>query len=185
MQQSRRSFLQHTGIGLLTFTVAGVETLLTPRQARARGADFKILSAPEVATLEALGEVLVPGAADAGVAHFVDQQLSIAPNDSLLMARYLNVEAPYLGFYRGGLEAVDRFSQRLHDKHFAELEDDAAVATVRQFSGANPEGWDGPPAPLVYLLIRSDAVDVVYGTVEGFERMNIPYMPHILPPRQW
>ena len=185
MQQSRRSFLQRTGIGLLTFTVAGVEVLLTPRQARARGADFKMLNAPEIATLEALGDVLVPGAAEAGVAHFVDQQLAVAPNQSLLMARYLNVEAPYLDFYRGGLQAVDGFSQRLHDKHFAELEEDEAVATVQQFSGANPDGWDGPPAPLVYLLIRSDAVDVVYGTVEGFERMNIPYMPHIVPPRPW
>jgi len=31
-------------------------------------------------------------------------------------------------------------------------------------------------------MVRSDAVDVVYGTVEGFERLGVPYMPHILPP---
>jgi hypothetical protein len=26
---------------------------------------------------------------------------------------------------------------------------------------------------------------VVYGTVEGFAKLNIPYMPHILPPEGW
>lgn len=185
MQQSRRNFLQGTGLSLLTFTVAGAELLLTPRQARSQGADFKVLNLPEVATLEALGDVLVPGAADAGLAHFVDQQLSVAPNDCLLMARYLNVEPPYTGFYREGLAAVDRFSRRTFDKHFAELAEDAAVELVRSISNANPADWSGPPAPLVYLLIRSDAVDVVYGTIEGFARLRIPYMAHIRPPQSW
>jgi hypothetical protein len=26
---------------------------------------------------------------------------------------------------------------------------------------------------------------VVYGTVEGFARLGVPYMPHILPERSW
>ena len=50
---------------------------------------------------------------------------------------------------------------------------------------SNPPGWEGPPAPLFYLLARSDAVDAVYGTPEGFERLGIPYMAHIAPPRAW
>jgi len=28
------------------------------------------------------------------------------------------------------------------------------------------DGWQGPPGPFVYLITRSDAVDVVYGTME-------------------
>jgi len=32
---------------------------------------------------------------------------------------------------------------------------------------------------------RADGVDVVYGTVEGFERLGVPYMPHILPTARW
>ena len=28
-------------------------------------------------------------------------------------------------------------------------------------------------------------IDVVYGTVEGFARLGVPYMPHILPERSW
>jgi len=59
---NRRSFLRGAGLGLLSFSLAGAQVLLTPRQARARGADFKSLGAVEVKTLEALGEVLVPGA---------------------------------------------------------------------------------------------------------------------------
>ena len=51
--------------------------------------------------------------------------------------------------------------------------------------GGNPPGWSGPPAPVVYLVMRSDAVDVVYGTPKGFEDLGIPYMPHILPPTNW
>jgi hypothetical protein len=185
MIQSRRSFLRGAGLGLLTFSLASTEVLLTPRQARARGADFRVLAEDEVAILDALGEVLVPGAAEAGIAHFVDQQLSTQPNDCLLMARYMNVEPPYIDFYRAGFQAIDELSARLLDKPFNELDEAAAVDLVGSFANSNPEGWQAPPAPLVYFLIRSDAVDVVYGTVEGFAKMNIPYMPHILPPRNW
>lgn len=189
MIQNRRSFLQETGLGLLTFSLAGTTLLLTPRQARARGADFHILRVNEVAILDALGDVLVPGAAEAGIAHFIDQQLGAEPNDCLLLARYLNVEPPYADFYRAGLQAVDKLSRRSLDKPFHELDEEAAVDVVRSFATSNPRGWpqgrEAPPAPLVYLLLRSDAVDVVYGTLEGFAKMNIPYMPHILPPRNW
>ena len=181
--------MQDAGLGLLTFSLAGTEVLLTSRQARARGADFRVLRENEVAILDALGDVLVPGAAEAGIAHFIDQQLDIPPSDCLLMARYLNIEPPYVAFYRAGLKAVDGFSRRLLDKPFRELSEEMAVDVVRRFVNSNPEGWpqgrEVPPAPLVYLLVRSDAVDVVYGTVEGFEKMKIPYMPHILPPRNW
>jgi hypothetical protein len=37
----------------------------------------------------------------------------------------------------------------------------------------------------VYFLLRSDAVDVVYGTVEGYAALGIPYMPHIAPTKRW
>jgi hypothetical protein len=34
-------------------------------------------------------------------------------------------------------------------------------------------------------VLRSDAVDVVYGTVEGYEALGIPYQPHIAPLKRW
>ena len=56
---------------------------------------------------------------------------------------------------------------------------------VEKIANSNPPGWAGPPAPLVYFVVRSDAVDVVYGTPEGFDKLGVPYMQHIMPPRKW
>ncbi len=182
---SRRSFLQGTGLGLLSFSLAGAEVLLSPRQARAQGADFKLLEATEVSILEAFGEVLVPGARAAGIAHFVDQQMSVDPNESLFMAKYLNVPAPYADFYRSGLAALNGLSLALFDQAFDVISQTDAVSLVRTISSTVPDGWEGPPAPLFYICVRADAVDVTYGSIEGFAKLKIPYMPHILPPENW
>jgi len=186
---TRRRFIHGTGLGLLSFTVAGSTVLLSPRAARARGADFQVLNDDEVALLEAFGEALAPGARDNGIAHFVDQQLSVAANDALLMIKYFNVPPPYADFYRAGLAALDGYSRAVHDKAFTALTDAETTAVVdalvASLGGTTPEGWQGPPAVLVYFAVRADAVDVVYGTVEGFERLGVPYMPHILPPEKW
>jgi hypothetical protein len=84
-----------------------------------------------------------PGARQAGISHFIDQQISIPPEEALLEARILNVRPPYANFYRAALGAV------------------------------------------VYLILRSDAVDVVYGTMDGYANLGIPYMPHIAPSKRW
>ena len=47
------------------------------------------------------------------------------------------------------------------------------------------EGWQGPAGPFVYFLLRHDAVDVAFGTVEGIESLGTPYMPHISPEKRW
>jgi hypothetical protein len=33
--------------------------------------------------------------------------------------------------------------------------------------------------------VRADALDVVYGTPEGFDALGIPYMAHIKPEKPW
>lgn len=181
----RRAFLRGAGLGLLGFTVAGARVWLTPREARAAEVELQTLTAAEAASLEAVGEAFAPGAADAGVAWFVDQQLGVAPNDSLLMARYFNVPPPYADFYRASLAAINALSAVRHDQAFAELDSDAATGLLRELLAGDPEAWDGPPALLVYLVLRNDAVDVVYGTLEGIEGLGVPYMAHIMPPAKW
>jgi hypothetical protein len=181
----RRAFLRGAGIGLLGFTVAGAESLLTPRQARAAAADLKVLSTDEARRLEAVAEVFAPGAAEAGVAWFVDQQLGVPPNDSLLMAKYFNVEPPYADFYRACLASMDEWAQNRHQTDFAELAAEVAAPLLGEMLAGEPEGWNGPPALLVYLVLRNDAVDVVYGTYEGIERLGVPLMAHIKPPARW
>lgn len=178
----RRTFVGAAGLGLLSFTVAGTTVLLSPRQARAAGARFRALSDEEIDLVEIFGEALAPGARDNGIAHFIDQQLSVDANDALLMIKYFNVRPPYAEFYRAGLKALNEYSLEVHDKPFTRLDEQAMTTLIGNISKQSPEGWNGPPAPLLYLAVRSDAVDVVYGTVEGFERLGVPYMPHILPP---
>lgn len=185
MTLDRREFLKRTSLGALAFQLGGASVLLTPRQARAREAPFRVLTAPEVRALEAIGEVLLPGAREDGIAHYVDHQLAAAPEESLLMIRYLDVPPPYVGFYRPALAAIDAAARAAHGRPFAALEPAQAESLVGGMGQGNPEGWQGPPAPLVYFALRSDAVDVVYGTFEGFEKLGVPYMPHIMPPERW
>jgi len=182
----RRALLKGAAAGALAFSVGGAEVLLTPRAARAQGIALRTLSAEQAAILDALGETLVPGARAAGISHFIDQQISIPPEEALLEARILNVRPPYANFYRAALGAVDRASQAAHGgRAFAQLNEAEQRNFVDSMRQNKLEGWQGPPGPFVYLLLRSDAVDVIYGTMDGYAALGIPYMPHIAPSKRW
>ncbi len=182
----RRAFVKGAAIGALAFTVGGAEVLLTPREAHAQAVPLRTLTPDQGAALGALGETLVPGARTAGIVNFVDQQISIPPGEALLEARILNVVPPYANFYRGATGAVDRVSAAQHGgKKFAELEAAAQHDFVDRMRQGKLDGWQGPPQPFVYLVLRSDAVDVVYGTMDGYKALGIPYMPHIAPQKRW
>jgi len=183
--QSRRVFIKNSGIGLLSFCVGGCELELSPEEAKQKAIPFQVLSPIEVRTLEALGEILLPGSADLGLAHFIDHQLNASPQDQLLMIRYLGVGAPYAPFYSAGLAALDNAANNSFGTEFANLKPQQGIELVGQIAQANPDGWSGPPAPFFYFVVRNDALDVVYGTKAGFERLGIPYMAHIEPPSRW
>jgi len=181
----RRDFMRGAALGALAFTAGGAQVLFTPREARAQGLPFRLLKADEADTIEALGETLLPGARAAGVAHFIDQQLSVPAEEALLQARILNVRPPYVNFYRAAIGAIDRASRARSGARFARLntvEQREFVDLMRQNKIA---GWQGPPGPFVYLVTRSDAVDVVFGTTEGYQSLGIPYMAHIPPEKRW
>lgn len=181
----RRAFMKGAALGALAFTVGGAEVLMTPGEARAQGVPFRLLKANEAETIEALGETLVPGARRAGVAHFVDQQLSVPAEEALLEARILNVKPPYANFYRAAIGAIDRASQAMHGRKFVQLSTVEQRDFVGQMRQNKIAGWQGPPGGFIYFVMRHDAVDVVYGTMEGYEALGIPYMPHIAPEKRW
>lgn len=182
----RRALMKGAALSALVFTAGGAKVLLSPRQARAQNIAFKTLTPEQVETLEAMGETLVPGSKQAGISHFVDQQLSVPPGEALLEARILNVRPPYANFYRAALGAVDKASKAHNsDRGFAQLKDDERSAFVDLMRQNKIDGWQGPAGPFVYLVLRSDAVDVVYGTMEGYAALGIPYMPHIVPEKRW
>jgi hypothetical protein len=184
-QIERRGFMKGAAIGALTFTVGGAEVMLTARQARAQSVPFRLLDAREAELIEAVGETLVPGARRAGIAHFIDHQLSVPPEDALLEARIVNIRPPYVNFYRAAIGAIDGASERAHGRRFASLASPDQRELVNLMRQNKLEGWQGPPGPFIYFVLRSDAVDVVYGTVEGYEALGIPYMAHIAPAKRW
>jgi Gluconate 2-dehydrogenase subunit 3 len=186
---SRREFLRRgaaAGAFLLTFLIAGREQRLTAAQARASGVAYRTFTAPQVRTLEALGEVLVPGSAALGLVHFIDQQVSGPPADSMLMIKYLGVSPPFAAFYTSGVAAVESAALSRFSRPLTALNAEEVRALVMAMAAGTPAGWSGPPAPLFYFVLRNDAVDVTYGTPAGFERLGVPYMAHIAPPaRGW
>jgi hypothetical protein len=108
---ARRAFMQGAGIGALAFTIDGVEVMLTAAQARAQGVPLRVLKPDEAQTLEAVGETLAIGACQAGIAHFVDQQLGLPPPFALLTIRVSELRPPYIDFYRAALGGIERASQ--------------------------------------------------------------------------
>ncbi len=183
MDHDRRDILK-AGFGLIAVTGA-VPTVVSAAEAHRRALPFKVLAPAQAATLAAFGEVLLPGARAAGVAHFVDDQLAKDPVECLLMLRYFDWPPPYTPFYTGGLAALDGAAQAAHGVAFAALDAGQATTLVTPMLAGQVPGWQGPPAALVYLAVRADAVDVVYGTVEGTAKLGLPYMAHIEPDPKW
>lgn len=181
----RRQFLAASGLGVIAHQVGATNLLLSPRAAHALSVPYRVLAAAEVQAVEALGDTLLPGAADAGLAHYLDHHLAAAPADSLLMIRYLDVPPPYMQFYRPCLASVDSATLKLHGKPFAKLEPKAKDGFVAAMQAGTLVDWIGPPAPMCYFVLRADAVDVVYGTPEGFAKLGVPYMQHIMPATNW
>ncbi len=181
----RRVFLKGAGMGVLAFTVGGASVMMTPAAARAQGVPFRVLKAHEAEVIEALGETLVPGAQRSGIAHFIDQQVAVPPDEALLEARQLNVKPPFINFYRAALAAVDKAAEARSGRRFAALSPDDRHSFIDTMRQNKIDGWQGPPGGFVYLVLRNDALDVVYGTMEGYEQMGVPYMPHIAPDRRW
>jgi len=181
----RRTFMKGAGLGALAFTVGGTQVLLTPAEAFAQGVPLRTLKPDEAATIEAMGETLVPGARAAGIAAFIDQQLSIPAEEALREARIVNVKPPYANFYRAAIGAINGASVARGGKPFAELDATAQHEFVDLMRQNKIDGWKGPGGGFVYLILRSDAVDVVYGTMAGYEGLGIPYMAHIAPTKRW
>lgn len=104
----------------------------------------------------------------------------------MLEARILNIRPPYANFYRAALGAIGRASYANNDNRaFAKISANERRDFVDQMRQNKVAGWQGPPGPFVYLVMRSDAVDVVYGTMDGYAALGVPYMAHIEPTKRW
>ncbi len=185
MSHSRREFLHSCGL-LLACTVGSQRLLLSPAEARAEGVPYEILDSTEAATLENLAQALVPGAAAAGVAHYVDKQLKATAAESLLMLKYLGVApADFRNFYREALRSAASLAGSRHQRSWSELDAAQSQQLLAVLSSGEIDGWKGPAPPFFTFVLRADACDVVYGTQAGFSKLGIPYMAHIEPAEPW
>ncbi len=155
--------------------VLGERLVLTPAEAVELEFSPEVLTRDELDLIEAVAEQLVPGSVEAGISAYLDAQLQ-AGNDSLLIGKYLGVD----------ITAQIDFYQSLA----------ANLREALRTAGVTPEvlsamwtdklsSWQGPPASYTLFILRADALDVTYGTPEGFEALGIPYMAHIMPERPW
>lgn len=182
---SRRRLLAAAGGLTLSFLVDGRERLLTPREARAEGMTVAPFSETEAATLTRLGNILTVNAGDEGLAHFISAQLRKPAVESLLMIRYMDVPPPHDGFYKAGLAALDQAAHARHGAAFADIDDASALSLVQDMGAGKIEEWNAPPAPFFYFVVRADAIDVSYGTMDGFARLDVPTLAHIEPDQKW
>lgn len=142
-----------------------------------------ILTAEERAILAAVADTLVPGSAAAGVVDFVTAML--AEPDPLLCYRFVSFPLPPRSFYKLALASLDDLAHASTGKPFETLTLSERTKVAGKLLEPNPKGWKGPPAALVYFVLRSDAIDALYGVEETYARLEIPYMAHIEPPRSW
>ena len=179
----RRNLLKAGGASLAV--IAAPASLFCPREARAKGAPFKVLSPAEATTVEALAEALVPGAREAGVAHYIDHEL--ASPSPRLMLRFSQLRGPMAPYYHRALAAFTASLQEQGHGAFSALAPEAQRAVIESLRTGSIKPWDaGAVAPaLFYSMMRNDGVDVVYGSAEGFKELDIPYMPHIMPKTTW
>ncbi|KUO53234.1 MAG: hypothetical protein APF82_01095 [Sphingomonadales bacterium BRH_c42] len=171
----RRKLL--AGAGVAAVAAVAVPTVSRWVGKSTSGAGYRTLTSAEAAILGDLGEALVPGARAAGLAYYIDHHISVPTAQSLLMLRYLDVAPPFARVYQAALAALARVTGG------RSADWDAIAISLADGSIAR---WTGAPPPqLFYFALRADAIDVVYGTEAGFERLGVPYLPHIEPDPRW
>jgi len=109
----------------------------------------------------------------------------VPAEEALLQARILNVRPPFANFYRAAIGAVDRGAEKVFNRKFTQLTAVEQYDFVGRMRQNQIEGWTGPTGGFIYTLLRTDAVDVVYGTMEGYAALGIPYQAHIVPDKRW
>jgi hypothetical protein len=186
MATTRRTFLVGSAAtGALGLSLASEDAPIAATKTRVRVAPYRVLNVKEAATLDAFGEILLPGAQQAGLSSFIDHQLALPAQEQALMIKYLGPLPPFTDFYTRGIAALDGLAGALHALTFAALPATHATEIVAAVAQGSPTPWNGPPAALFYFVLRNDALDVVYGTEAGFAKLGIPYMAHISPPTRW
>ena len=159
-----------------TFLIHGEWVAATPQEAKEKSFTPSVLKSNQLITLEQLSEVLVPGSTQAGIAAYIDNQLSRG-SDSLLIAKYLNVTPLQQTNF-----CINALNNTITSLKTSRIPIQKLVESMFKDS---VEGWVGAPASFFLFLLRADGLDVTYGTEAGADLLDIPYSPHISPVTPW
>ena len=176
MAPDRRDVMRHGAAGMVLAMLGGRLAWTTPAAAAVAGAAPRAFSAQAAAWLGGLGEAIAPPSRAAGLVAYLDHHVSVAPAESLLALRYLDVPPPYADFYRPPLAALQRA-----------YGDPPAAPSARwaEILASLGAGKVASVSPLFLFAVRLDAIDIAYGTRAGFARLGIDYLPHIEPEQDW
>lgn len=146
----------------------------------------KVLTPEEAAIYDAWCDQLAPGAAAAGVARYVDDQLAAPRDDCLLFLRVMS-NPPFVEFYRQGIAGIEKEVRARfgNDATFVDLDAEKRGVIVEAAASADTKAWKEPAPGFFFFVSRSDAVDLAFGTVAGFDRLDVPYRAHIRPTSAW
>ena len=178
-QIERRAFMKGAGSGVLAFTVGGVEVLLTPGAARTQGVPFRLLNANEGETSRRWARRWCPARARPALRISSTTRSRVPAEEALLQARIFNVRPPFANFYRAAhRRGRPRQREVNNGRKFCGAVDDRTARLRQQYAPEQDRRLDRARAERLSIsLLRSDAVDVVYGTMEGYAALGIPYMP--------
>jgi hypothetical protein len=174
----RRTIAGASALGALAFVASGAPIYAAPDNRLSASGSPRSLSLREIALFNDFCEALVPGASAESVGRYLDYQLSLPPDECLLFARYLSISPPYLHFYRQGAVALEAAGLRGLGGAATPPSGADWRLLARAMLGKSVSGWNGPPTESLYLALRNDALDVVYGTDKGLRKLSIPVMHH-------
>jgi gluconate 2-dehydrogenase gamma chain len=155
---SRRTALKLGLVGLAGLAVGAGSTAVLARLGRSVSPKYRFFSYGEAALLTDICEQLIPGddtpgAAQAGVIHYIDRQLC-------------GVFARHQQTYRRGLEAFNETCLQEYGRLFPDLPADKKIAALRTIeSGRAPKAlWGKPSAPAFFNLVLAHTMQGFYGS---------------------
>ncbi|MES2496747.1 MAG: hypothetical protein V4618_11570 [Pseudomonadota bacterium] len=181
MTIGRRDMMGQSAAALVLASIGGTTAWMSAAEAGARGAALRRLTEGEAAWIAGLGEAIAPPSRAAGLVHYLDHHLALPAGESLLALRYLDVAPPWLDFYRPALASL----VRIHGAVPPPADDARWAPILAGLGGPDPAGWQGPPSGLFLFALRLDAIDIAYGTKDGFARLGVDYLAHIEPETDW
>jgi gluconate 2-dehydrogenase gamma chain len=126
--------------------------------AQAPAAGFRVLTQPQVATLEAISEQIIPsdrdpGAREAGAVRYIDRALA-------------GEQAYRVPHYTAGLMAIDQTSKAMFGRAFVDLPFDQQTSVLKavEQGKASPEIWKKVSSTEFFTLVWNHVLEGFYGS---------------------